>query len=591
MIPRLLQIFRSVDRALGAYRWHMLLLVVLGFLSGAFEVVGVGVLIPLFSYAIQKNALGSDVFSSAVQWLFSLLHISVSVRALLILIVGLFVLKAIVLLAFSYIKVWIVANYEYSMRSKLYADMLHTRWPHLIHQKIGYVENVLMTDLGTVITLIKQSSALILVLTGLTLFLVTALHISALVTLTMLAVGIAVFFLTRPLIRRTRDLAKVQTKLNKHIAHFVNEQTAGLKLIKAFSVEPSVAHAADSFFLRLKENRIRLFFTRDLVTVLNAPVGVIFICVMFAISYLQPGFNFASFITIVYLVNRTFDYMGNVQSSLQTMNESLPALQNVMRLQKDAELHQEERDGNEPFRFEKDLRFDQVSFSYLDGESVLERMDFTIQKGNMVGIVGPSGAGKTTVVDLLLRLFDPKEGHIVVDGCDIRDIRLEDWRKNIGYVSQEIFLQNDTVAHNISFYQDLTQEEIETAAKKAKIHEVITSLPQGYETTIGERGSFLSGGQRQRLVLARVLARKPKILILDEATSSLDNESELLIQKSIEQLKGEVTVIAIAHRLSTVMSSDMLLVIEKGRVVERGSPQALLADKDSAFFKLAHIRE
>ncbi len=591
MIRKLVELIRTINRALGAFRWHMLLLVVLGFVSGALEVIGVGLLIPLFSYAIQKNGAGTDVFSRAVQWLFGMLHLGVGVRILLILIVSLFILKALVLLAFSYIKVWITASYEYSMRLTLYAEVLRARWPYLIHQKIGYVENVLMTDLGAAITLIKQSSALILVLTSLVLYAVTALNISTFITLTMLVVGAGIFFIYKPLIRRTRDLAKKQTKLNKLIAHFVNEQTLGLKLIKAFSVEPEIAGAADRYFSRLKKNRIHLFFLRELVNALNTPVSVIFICAMFALSYLRPDFNFAVFIATVYLVNRMFDYMGNVQTSVQTISESVPSLQNVMKLWNDAEANREDRAGTEPFRFENDLRFERISFSYLNGEPVLGDMSFAIRKGSMVGIVGPSGAGKTTIVDLLLRLFDPTEGKILADGRDVREIRLEEWRKNIGYVSQEIFLQNDTVAHNISFYQTLSQEEIELAAKKANIHDVIQALPQGYETLIGERGSYLSGGQRQRLVLARVLARKPKLLILDEATSALDNESELLIQKSIERLKGEVTVIAIAHRLSTVMSSDTLFVIEKGRVVEQGSPQELLANKESAFFKLAHIRE
>ena len=222
----------------------------------------------------------------------------------------------------------------------------------------------------------------------------------------------------------------------------------------------------------------------------------------------------------------------------------------------------------------------------------MSNVNFSLKKGEMVGLIGPSGAGKTTIVDLILRLFDPTEGKILIDGDDIKNLDIKDWRKNIGYVSQDIFLQNDTISNNIKFYNDdISEQDIIEGAKMANIYDFINNLPNKFQTIIGERGVLLSGGQRQRIIIARILARKPKLLILDEATSALDNESEIQVQKVIENLKGKITALVIAHRLSTIINSDRLLVIDKGKIVEQGKPQELLEDKESYFYKVYNIRK
>jgi ABC-type multidrug transport system fused ATPase/permease subunit len=191
-----------------------------------------------------------------------------------------------------------------------------------------------------------------------------------------------------------------------------------------------------------------------------------------------------------------------------------------------------------------------------------------------------------------LRLFIPNSGIITVDDKDIRDISLTEWRKHIGYVSQDMFLINDTFANNITFYNDaVTHEDMIEAAKKANIYDFIMSKPEGFETIIGERGVQISTGQRQRLVIARILATKPKLLILDEATSALDNESELLIQKVIEKLKGTLTVIVVAHRLSTLANTHRIIVLNDGQVAEEGSPETLLGNPSSYFSKMMNMRE
>jgi len=238
------------------------------------------------------------------------------------------------------------------------------------------------------------------------------------------------------------------------------------------------------------------------------------------------------------------------------------------------------------------LEFKNIGFNYNNEKQILVDVNFTIKKGEMVGLIGPSGAGKTTMVDIILRLFNPTKGEILLDGKNINEIDINEWRKNIGYVSQDIFLKNDTIANNIKFYNDLiTDEEMSEAAKMANIYDFIETCPDKFNTVIGERGLLLSVGQRQRIVIARILARQPKILILDEATSALDNESEVQIQEVIENLKNKVTVLLIAHRLSTVMNCTNLLVLLDGEIKEQGSPEKLLADEKSYFYKVSNIRK
>ena len=228
--------------------------------------------------------------------------------------------------------------------------------------------------------------------------------------------------------------------------------------------------------------------------------------------------------------------------------------------------------------FSEGIRFEGVSFSYEDGREVLHGIDLEIPKGRTVAIVGASGAGKSTLVDLIPRFYDPSEGCIRIDGVDIRDVRLQDLRALMGNVNQDPILFNDTVFNNIAFgKQDATREEVEAAARIAGAHDFILEKEEGYDTNIGDRGIKLSGGQRQRISIARAILKNPPILILDEATASLDTESERSVQEALEKLMSGRTTIAIAHRLSTIKHADEIVVLHEGRLVERGTHEQLLA--------------
>jgi ABC-type multidrug transport system fused ATPase/permease subunit len=240
-------------------------------------------------------------------------------------------------------------------------------------------------------------------------------------------------------------------------------------------------------------------------------------------------------------------------------------------------------------RVRGDVRFDNVAFAYED-EPVLRNVSFAVQPGQTVALVGPSGAGKSTTVDVLARFHDPISGRVLVDGRDLRDIKLSCYRRHLAMVSQHPFLFNTTIYENIRYGRpDADSHEILAAARKAQIHDFIESLPDGYQSLVGERGSNLSGGQMQRITIARAILRNPSILLLDEATSALDSESEEAVQTALQNLMQDRTSFIIAHRLATVRDADLILVMDEGRVVEDGTHQEL-TKKSGLYSRLSQLQ-
>jgi ATP-binding cassette subfamily B protein len=235
------------------------------------------------------------------------------------------------------------------------------------------------------------------------------------------------------------------------------------------------------------------------------------------------------------------------------------------------------------------VEFDDVGFAYED-DPVLSGVDFEVEPGQTVGLVGPTGAGKTTVLKLLLRLYDVTDGAVRLDGHDVRDLSFDTLRGAMGYVGQENFLFDGSVRENIRYGTfDATDDEVEAAARKAQAHEFIAELPEGYDTRVGERGVKLSGGQRQRVAIARTILDDPEVMLFDEATSAVDTETELLIQRSIDELAADRTTFVVAHRLSTVRDADVVLVVDDGEVVERGTHDDLL-ESDGLYANLWRVQ-
>ena len=242
-------------------------------------------------------------------------------------------------------------------------------------------------------------------------------------------------------------------------------------------------------------------------------------------------------------------------------------------------------------RFKGEVELRNVSFSYEPNKQVLKNVSFKVNQGEMIGLVGHSGAGKSTITNIITRLYDVNDGEVLIDGVNIKDISFESLHKNIGIVLQNTFLFSGTVAENISYGKpDATMDEIIDASKKAHAHEFILNLPDGYETRIGKDGTDLSGGEKQRISIARAILMNPAILIFDEATSSLDTNTEQKIQEAMELLVKNRTTIAIAHRFSTLKNADRLIVVENGKIVETGTHEELFEKENGIYSKMAHMQ-
>lgn len=269
-----------------------------------------------------------------------------------------------------------------------------------------------------------------------------------------------------------------------------------------------------------------------------------------------------------------------VTSIARLLEEAQQAYAGAERVMMILDTESEIREAEDALRLDKaegNITFEHVGFHYKNGIPVLKDISYEGKAGQMIALVGETGVGKTTLSSLILRFYDPTEGRILIDGVDITKLKLESLRKNIAPVLQDTFLFNGTIAENIGYASaNATREEIIEAAKAAHIHEAILEMPEGYETKVGERGLRLSGGQKQRVAIARAILRKAPIIILDEATASVDVETEKEIKKAIDELAGKKTIVAIAHRLSTIRHADMILVLENGEIVERGTHEELL---------------
>ena len=292
----------------------------------------------------------------------------------------------------------------------------------------------------------------------------------------------------------------------------------------------------------------------------------------------REGLSVADIVAFLLYLGLFYGPVTGLANLLENMQQSMAGAERVLDIL-DAPLEIQDRQDAETLgTVQGEITFDHVSFSYGEGIPVLKDVSFDCKPGQMLALVGPTGVGKTTLTQLISRFYEPSSGHILIDDHDIRDVSIESLRRNISPVLQDTFLFNGTIAENIGYaVPDASMDEIEAAAKAANIHEDILAMPEGYNTQVGERGLRLSGGQKQRVAIARAILRKSPIIILDEATASVDVETEQQIQKAINGISGSRTIIAIAHRLSTIRNADQILVIEDGRITESGTHAELVA--------------
>jgi len=466
------------------------------------------------------------------------------------------------------------------MRNKVYNHILYLPLGYFNKESSGVIISRTMSDVNGVSGLISGVLSTFIVEVPTVLFLLgVAMYRSWKLTLISVVVVPFIAFNTGKLGKRIKKKAKAAQRKGAVLTQKLGETVQGSRIIKIFNREETMADKFKSENQRLYRDRLRALRFKEFITLITdvfTGLGLAFVFwyggSMVVTGTITAG-AFASIIVAVYMIFSPIKKIGEAYTSLQEIRASMERIDTLL------DAKQEDKGTVKIDRFKKCIRFENVSFVYPGNSSpVLQDVNLEITRGEVVAVVGQSGVGKSTLIDLIPRFNRRSGGSLTIDGTDINDAEIHSLRELIGVVSQDVLLFNDTIGENIAFGRPgATEKEVVEAARMAYADEFINELPEKYDTVVGERGLKLSGGQRQRIAIARAVLKNPPLLILDEATSSLDNVSEALVQKALEKLMEDRTTIVIAHRLSTIINSDRIVVLDKGRIVDIGTHDHLIA--------------
>jgi ATP-binding cassette, subfamily B, bacterial len=513
------------------------------------------------------------------------LHLNASVGVLLGVALGLAVLRFALQMAISYIPARVAADMQVQLRSELFASFTRSSWGVQSRDREGQLQELATNQIGQATAGLLQATQLVVSVLTFLVLLVSALALNALAAGVVLVIATALFGLLRPLSslgsRHGRELSRAWVDY----AATVNESVRLAEEIQVFGVGAAQREQIDEGIVAVSVP----FFHTQLLARFAAGLyqSVIYLLVVLALMglYLSGVGQVASLGAVVLLLVRASGYGQQAQGAYQALRQSLPSLERIQEAQR----HYEEnvpRPGSERLEEVRTLAFENVSFAYYEAaRPVLLDVDFEVGAGETIGVVGPTGAGKSTVVQILLGLRPPTAGRFLVNGVSAERFSREDWHRAVAYLPQEPQLLHTSVADNVRFFRPLDDRAIERAARLAGIHDDIVSWPAGYDTIVGPRADAVSGGQQQRICLARALAAHPEVLVLDEPTSALDPNTERLIQESLNELKDELTMFIVAHRMSTLDACDRVMVIVDGRLEAFDTASALHVD--SSYFRTA----
>jgi ABC-type multidrug transport system fused ATPase/permease subunit len=552
--------------------WKPLLLTAIAMLLAT----GLSLLPPLFQRAIIDGVLVTGDMSQLWKLIAGL--------------VGVYALLQAVSMAEQYVRHVLGARFIFDLRVRLYAHLQRLSLAFFEQTSTGELMSRVTNDVEALENFVTHGITLtavdLLRLLGASAILVAMewrLALVVLIPVPFIALGLRYFNrYARPIYRQARDrLGDINARLEDNLA--------GIRVTQAFvQEEPELLRFSDASrqYYHQRVRSIRAWSTYFPALRFLALLGTALVLGFGAWMVANGQVTLGTLVAFLAYSTSFYEPLNRLTEIDNILQQAIAAGERIFELMDEVSDIQDAPDAVPLETVEGDVTFDDVHFRYKDGEEVLHDVDFHIAPGEVVALVGPSGAGKTSIARLLSRFYDPVHGRVLVDGRDVRDVQLASLRRHVAVVLQDTFLFNATVRENLCYGKpDATEEEIIAAATAAYAHEFIVQLPQGYDTEIGERGVKLSGGQKQRLALARAILADPRILILDEATSSVDAEAEYLIQQALDEVMKGRTALVIAHRLSTIRNADKIVALDGGRIREIGSHQELLA-RDGLYSQL-----
>lgn len=586
--------FSRILQYLSKYKGKLIIYLVFTLLSTAFGLISLGMLSPFLSilfksgeshaqqaFTISGNAVGSlkNVIENIVNTHGPMWGLAV----ICLLILGSTILKNVFYYWASYISSPIRSATITFLRNDVYEKILALPIGYFTERRKGDLISRMTNDIYEIessvvstleglikdpLTIVGYLAYIIYLSPNLSLFLLILLPVT----------GFLIGRISRTLKRQSKDAA---VKLGESLS-VLDETLGGIRVIKGFGAESLLKDKFIGINDDLYHTRNKMNFRRDLASPLTEVLGIAILSVILfyggrmILQSAGKGFSAGDLITYISVFALIINPAKNLSTSFFNIQRGAAAMDRVEELLKAPVTILDDPNAKKLTTFSDKIEFRHVGFSYED-VGILENIDLVIEKGKTIALVGSSGAGKSTLADLVPRFHDAGTGELLIDGVNIKDYSLRTVRAQMSIVTQEPILFNDTIAANIALGKpDATQEEIVEAAKIANAHDFIMRKEEGYQTNIGDRGSKLSGGERQRLTIARAVLKNPPILILDEATSSLDTESERLVQDAINKMMQHRTSIVIAHRLSTIRHADEIIVLQKGRIVERGTHDELI---------------
>ena len=602
-------LFGLLKRFVPPYKGKVILNMVFNFLGALFGAFSFAMLIPalgilfntqeLVTQKPEISSLNLDHILELFNYYISQVVINSGNERALIYIGGFIIIMVMLKVGFTYfasfVMVYLRNGVVRDIRSQMYQKILQLplgffsdeRKGDIIARMTGDVQEVENSVMNSLEMLFKNPVIIIISLAAM-------LYMSWSLTLfVFVLLPVAGFVIGRIGKSLKKTSMRGQNKMGD-ILSITEEDISGLRVIKAFNAEEKAYQRFDreneSYLHIMNKLMWRRFLAHPMSELLGTTVIIIVLWYGGALVLKnESSLSAQAFIGYLVFFYNIINPAKAFSTALYSVEKGLASMNRIDRILSQENTIKDGANARSVEGFEESVTYENVSFRYVS-ENVLNQVNLNIKKGQTIAFVGKSGSGKTTLVDLLPRFWDVSEGRILIDGTDIRDIRLHDLRNLMGNVNQEPILFNDTFYNNIAFGVDgATEEDVIHAAKIANAHEFIMNTEHGYQTNIGDRGDKLSGGQKQRISIARAILKNPPILILDEATSALDTESEKLVQEALEKLMKNRTSLVIAHRLSTIKNADVICVLHKGKIVEQGTHQELI-DKKGRYYKLHQMQ-